>query len=56
MNNKITTNLQLPTTEPKKQKQTEQTSGIGAESQKWRSQGGLSVGRGEGERGKRYRE
>ena len=41
MNSKMTTNSQLSTTEPKKQKQ---TTGTGTESQKWRSHGGLSVG------------
>ena len=49
MNNKMTTNSQLLTTEHKKtkqkQKQTKQTSITGTESQKWRSHGGLSVGR-----------
>ena len=44
------TNSQLSTTEPK-QKQTKQTTRIGTESQKWRSRGGLSVGRGKGENG-----
>ena len=34
-----------------KQKQTKQTTRIGTESQKWRSHGGLSVGRGRGENG-----
>ena len=54
----MTTNSQLSTTEPKqKQKQTKQTTRTGTESQKWRSHGGLSVGRGQrGEWGKRYRE
>ena len=46
----MTTNAQLSTTEPKKQKQTKQTTRIGIESQKWKSQGGLSAGR-EWERG-----
>ena len=48
MNSKMTTNSQLSTTEPKKQKQnqTKQTTRTGTESQKWRSHGGLSVGRG----------
>ena len=41
----MTTNLQLSTTKPKKQKQTKQTTRTGTESQKWRSQGGLSVGK-----------
>ena len=46
MNSKMTTNSQLLMTEPKKnpkQKQTKQTTGIGTESQKWISHGGLSV-------------
>ena len=34
-----------------KQKQTKQTTRRGTESQKWRSHGGLSVGRGWGESG-----
>ena len=48
MNSKMTTNSQLSTTEPKKQKQkqTKQTARTGTESQKWRSHRGLSVGRG----------
>ena len=39
MNSKMTTNSHLSTTEPKKQnqKQTEQTTRTGTESQKWRS-------------------
>ena len=41
MNSKMTTNSQLSTTEPKKQKQnqklTKQTTRTGTESQKWRS-------------------
>ena len=43
MNNKMITNLQLSTTEPKKQiqKQTKQTTRTGTESQKWRSHGQL---------------
>ena len=45
MNSKMT-NSQLSTTEPKKQKQTKQTTRTGKESQKWRSHGGLSAGRG----------
>ena len=63
MNSKMKTSSQL-STEPKKtrkqqknQNQTKQTTRTETESQKWRSHGGLSVGRGkEGERGKRYRE
>ena len=48
MNSKMTTNSQLSTTEPKENsnKQTRQTTRTGTESQKWRSHGGLSVGRG----------
>ena len=42
--NKITTNSQLLTTEPKKTK-TKQITRTGTESQKWRSHGGLSAGR-----------
>ena len=44
----MTTNSQLPTTEPKKnQKQTRTVT----ESQKWRSHGGLSTGEWDGDRG-----
>ena len=50
MSNKMTTNSQLSTTEPKKQKQTKQTR-IGTESQKWKSYEGLSAGMGKGENG-----
>ena len=39
-------NSQLSTTEPKKQ--TKQTTRIGTESQKWRSHGRLSAGKGGG--------
>ena len=49
MNSKMTTNSQLSTTEPIKiqnQKQTKETTRTGMESQKWRSHGGLSVGKG----------
>ena len=56
MNSKMTTNSQLLKTEPKnkqKQAQTEQTTRTGTESQKWRSLGWLSVGRGKGENGKK---
>ena len=42
MNIKMATNLQLSTTESKKQ--TKQTSRTGTESQIWRSFGGLSAG------------
>ena len=52
MNSEMTTNLKLLTTTLKqKQKQTKQTTRTGTESQKWRSCGGLSVGKWEGERG-----
>ena len=53
MNSKMTINSQLSTTEPKKtkQKQTKQTTKTGTESQKWRSHGGLLVGRGWGKNG-----
>ena len=45
-------NSQLLTTDLKqKQKQAKQTSRTGTESQKWRSHGGLSVGRGRMENG-----
>ena len=55
MNSKMTTNLQLSTTEPKKQKQTQtkQTTKTGPEPQKWRSHGRLSVGEQERGRGKK---
>ena len=50
----MTANSQLSTTEPenKKQKQTRHTTRTGIDSQKWRSHGGLSEGRG---RGKNWR-
>ena len=53
MNSEMTTNSQLSTTEPKKQKQkqTKQTTRTGTESQKWGSHGGLSAGRGLGRMG-----
>ena len=53
MNRKMTTNSQLSKLNLKKQKQTKQTTRTGTESQKWRSYGGLSVGRGQGEKGKK---
>ena len=53
MNNKMTTNSQLSTTDPKKQKQTKETTRTGTESQKWRSFGGLSVGRVREENGRK---
>ena len=46
MNSKMTRNSQLSTTEPKKQKQTKQTTRTGTEPQKWSSHGGLLAGRG----------
>ena len=46
MNSKMTTNSQVSTEPKKNQKQTKQTATTGTESQKWRSHGGLSVGRG----------
>ena len=47
------TNSQLSTSGPKKQKQEQsiQTTRTGTESQKWRSHGGLSVGRERGRMG-----
>ena len=51
MNSKMTTNSQLSTSEPKKQKQTKQTTRTGTEPQKWRSHGGLSTRKWEEERG-----
>ena len=53
MNSKMTMNSQLSTTKSKKQKQKQikQTTRTGTESQKWRSHGGLSVGRGRRRRG-----
>ena len=51
MNSKMTTNSQLSTTDPNKQKQTKETTRTVTESQKWRSHGGLSLGRGRGENG-----
>ena len=51
----MTTNSQLSTAEPKKQKQkqTKQTTRTGTELQKWRSHGGLSAGRRRGENGRK---
>ena len=49
MKNKMTTNSQLLTNEPKRNKnKTKQTTRTGTESQKWTSHGGISVGRGKG--------
>ena len=45
----MTTNSQLSTTEPPKQKQSKQTTRTGTEPQKWRSHGGLSAGSRRGE-------
>ena len=57
MYSKMTTNSQLSTTEPKKMKtKTKQTTRTGTESQKWRSHGGISLGKGRREWGERYRE
>ena len=53
MNGKMTTNSQLSTTEPKKQKQTKQTIRTGMETQKWISHGRLSSGRGGGKTGEK---
>ena len=53
MNSKMTTNSQLSTNLKQKGKQTKQTNRTGTESQKWRSHGGLSVGRGRGRKGTR---
>ena len=55
MNSKMTTNSQLSTIEcrKQKQKQTKETNRTGTESQKWRSHGGLSVGKGRGENGRK---
>ena len=51
----MTTNSQLSTTKPKKQKQTKQTTTTGTESQKWRSHGGLSVEKGIGGKGEKVK-
>ena len=45
MINKMTTNSQLSTTKKQKTKTNKQITRTGTESQKWRSHGGLSVGR-----------
>ena len=55
MNIKMATNSQLSTTEsikkkPKTKQKTKQTTRTGTESQKWRSNGGLSAGRVRGRR------
>ena len=50
MNSEMATKTQLLTTELKKtKKQSKQTTRTGTESQKWKSHGGLSVGKGRGE-------
>ena len=60
MNNKMTTNSQLSTNEPKRKTmktKTKQTTRTGTESEKWTSHRGSSVGWGKGGIGeKRYRE
>ena len=60
MNSKMTTNSQLSANEPKKIKErtimktkTKQTTRTGTESEKWRSHGGLSVGRGKMDNGEK---
>ena len=47
MNSKMTANPQLLTTTPKTKTKAKQTTRTGTGSQKWRSHGGLSVGRGQ---------
>ena len=56
MNSKMTTNSQLSTIEPKKQKQTKQPTRAVTESQISRSYGGLSAGGGGREWGKRSKD
>ena len=58
MNNKMTTNSQLSTTEPIKQKQTKQTTRTGKESQNGDHMDGYQRGEGLGgsRMGERYRE
>ena len=55
MNSKMTTNSELTTTKPKQtnKRETKQTTRTGTESQKWRSHGGLSAGRGGGRIGEK---
>ena len=50
MNTKMT-NSQLPTPEPKKQKQTKETTRTGTQSQKWRLHGRLSAEKGKRKNG-----
>ena len=54
-NSKMTINLQVSTTEPKKQNQklTKQTTRTGTKTQIWRSHGELSVERGTGRMGEK---
>ena len=60
MNNKVTTNSQLSTTEPKKKEKkktkTKHTTRTGTESEKWTSHVVFSVGRVRGGIGGKYRE
>ena len=57
INSKMTTISQLSRTEPKEQKQKQTKQTTKTESQKWRSDGGFSVGRGKrGEWGTMYME
>ena len=58
MNSKMTTNSQLSQVnlKNKKKKQTKETTTTESKSQKWRSHGELSVGKGKGDLEKRYRE
>ena len=60
MNSKMRTNSAINNQTLKKrkekQKQTKQTTRTGTESQKWRSHGELSVGKGRRAWGKQYRE
>ena len=55
MNGKMATNSQLSTTKAKtkRKKQTKQTTRIGTESRKWKSYGGLSLGREREENGEK---
>ena len=56
MNSKMTTNSQLSTTKPKKQKQTKQTNRTGTASQNGHHMEGYQWGGGGRERGNRYGE
>ena len=51
MNSKMTTNNYQQLNLKQKQKQTKQTTRTGTESEKWRSHGGLSAGRGRRDNG-----